>query len=231
MLEDLHIGIPVIGSDGQPLGTLQRIVIERGERKVTHLVVDPGLRESGNLLAPGGWEKPRSRLIPVGDVVQAEKESLDLSIDQAGFTQAPLFEHELYADADTQTGEVQAPDEKPRFRLGELIHYISTAAGIGAAPYEPTTEIQFQEAASSAEIAAGTPVWRQTPHQELGVIERVLVDAESHQIMAFVLRRKGFGSKLIQLPVGAVSDMQDGIVHVTLSDGDLAQLEVYRPEE
>ena len=46
-----------------------------------------------------------------------------------------------------------------------------------------------------------------------------------------VLRRKGFGNRLIQLPVGAVSNMQDGIVHVTLSDGDLAQLEVYRPEE
>jgi sporulation protein YlmC with PRC-barrel domain len=231
MLEDLHIGTPVVGSDGQQLGTLQRIVIERLERKVTHLVVDPGLRESGNLLTPGGWEKPRSRLIPVDEIVEVGKESLDLSIDQAGFTQAPLFEHEYYVDSDIQTGEVQTPDEKPRFRLGELIHYISTAAGIGAAPYEPTTEIQFQEAANSAEIAAGTPVWRRKPHQELGVIERVLVDADTQQISAFILRRKGLGGKLIQLPVGAVADMQDGIVHVTLSDADLAQLEVYRPEE
>jgi sporulation protein YlmC with PRC-barrel domain len=231
MLEDLHIGAPVVGSDGQQLGTLQRIVMERRERKVTHLVVDPGIRESGNLLTPGGWEKPRSRLIPVDEIVQVGKESLDLSIDQAGFTQAPLFEHEYYVNADTQTGEGQTPDEKPRFRLGELIHYISTAAGIGAAPYEPTTEIQFQEAANSAEIAAGTPVWRRTPHQELGVIERVLVDANTQQISAFVLRRKGLGGKLIQLPVGAVADVQDGIVHVTLSDADLAHLEVYRPEE
>jgi sporulation protein YlmC with PRC-barrel domain len=231
MLEDLHIGTPVIGSDGQQLGTLQRIVIERGERKVTHLVVDPGLLESGNLLAPGGWEKPRSRLIPVGYIAQVGNESLDLSIDQAGFAQAPFFEHEYYANADTQTGELQAPDEKPRFRLGELIHYISTAAGIGAAPYEPTTEIQFQEASTSAEIAAGTPVWRRTPHQELGVIERVLVDADTQRISAFVLRRKGLGGKLVRLPVGAVTDVQDGIVHVTLGDADLAKLEVYRPEE
>jgi len=231
MLEDLNIGIPVIGSDRQQLGTLQRIVIERGERKVTHLVVDPGLRESGNLLTPGGWEKPRSRLIPVGDIVQVGKESLDLSIDQADFAQAPVFEHEYYVNADTQTGEVQPPDEKPRFRLGELIHYISTAAGIGAAPYEPTTEIQFQEAPNSAEISAGTPVWRRTPHQELGLIERVLVDAETQRISAFVLRRKGFGGKLVRLPVAAVTDVQDGIVHVTLGDTDLAQLEIYRPEE
>jgi sporulation protein YlmC with PRC-barrel domain len=231
MLEDLYIGTTVVGNDGQQLGTLQRIVIERGNRKVTHIVVDPGLLESGNLLAPGGWEKPRGRLIPVANIVQVGKESLDLSIDQAGFDQAPLFEHEYYANADTQTGEGQAPGEKPHFRLGELLHYISTAAGIGAAPYEPTTEIQFQETGNSAEIAAGTPVWRRTPHQELGVVERVLVDADTQQISAFVLHRKGFGGRLVQLPVEAVFDVQDGIVHVDLSDADLAKLEVYRAEE
>jgi sporulation protein YlmC with PRC-barrel domain len=231
MLEDLHIGTPVIGSDGQQLGTLQRIVIDRAEQKITHIVVDPGLLESGNLLAPGGWEKPRSRLIPAGDIIQVRKESLELSIDQTGFAQAPLFEHEYYVDSDIQTGEGQGPGEKPRFRLGELIHYISTAAGLGAAPYEPSTEIQFQEASNSAAIAAGTPVWRRTPHQELGVIERVLVDSQTQRISAFVLHRKGFGGKLIQLPVEAVADVQDGIVHVTLSDADLAGLEVYRPEE
>jgi sporulation protein YlmC with PRC-barrel domain len=231
MLEDLHIGTPVIGSDGQKLGTLQRIVIDQKERTVTHIVVDPGLLESGNLLAPGGWEKPRSRLLPVGAIVQVGKESLDVSTDQAAFAQAPLFEHEFYVDSDVQAGPGEAPGEKPRFRIGELLQYISPVAGIGAAPYEPATEIQFQEPGNSAEIAAGTPVWRRMPHQELGVIERVLVDPETQRVRAFVLHRKGFGGKLIRLPVEAVADVEDGIVHVTLSDAQLAQLEVYRPEE
>jgi len=231
MLEDLHIGTPVIGSDGRQIGTLQRIVLERAEQRVTHIVVDPGLRDSGNLLSPGGWEKPRARLIPIKDIVRVDAESIELSIDQEAFAEEPLFEQEYYVNSDPQTGEVQASGEKPRFRLGELIHYIATAAGIGAAPYEPTTEIQFQEGGGSAEIAAGTPVWRRTPHEELGLVERVLIDAQTQRISAFVLRHKGFGSKLIELPVEAVADVEDGIIHVTLSDAELAKLKPYQPEQ
>jgi hypothetical protein len=126
---------------------------------------------------------------------------------------------------------VQAEGEKPRFRLGELIHYIATAAGLGAAPYEPTTEIAFQESGGSAEIAAGTPVWRRTPHEEVGIIERVLVDAQTSQISALVLRRKGLSGKVVQVPIEAVVDVLDGVVHVSLSEADVAQLQPYQPEK
>jgi sporulation protein YlmC with PRC-barrel domain len=231
MLEDLQIGATVTGSDGRQLGTLERLVVEKATERVTHIVVDPGLFESGNFLEPGGWEKPRARLVPVSDIAKVTRDSLDLSIDQAAFSAAPLFERELFVDADPQTGEVQAPGEKPRFRLGELLQYISTAAGLGAAPYEPNTEIQFQESAGSAEIAAGTPVWRLTPHQEIGVIERVLVEPETQQIRAFVLRRKGFGNRLVQLPIESVANVQDGVLHVTISDSDLARLAPFDPDQ
>ncbi|PWT71295.1 MAG: hypothetical protein C5B60_11090 [Chloroflexi bacterium] len=230
MLEDLSIGAPVISSDGHQIGTLERIVVERDERRVTHIVVDPGLLESGNLLSPGGWEKPRAHIVPISAVQNIGADLIQLTLDQRAFAKEPLFEQEYYANADLQTGEVQADGEKPRFRLGELIHYIATAAGLGAAPYEPTTEIAFRESTESAEIAAGTPVWRRTPHEEIGVVERVLVDAETSRIIAFVLRRKGRGGKVIQVPIEAVSDVQDGVVHVKLSEADLAKLQPYQPE-
>jgi sporulation protein YlmC with PRC-barrel domain len=231
MLEDLHIGATVTSSDKRQLGTLERIIIERAAERVTHIVVDPGLLESGNLLAPGGWEKPRARLVPFSDIVKVARDSLELSIDQVTFTEAPLFERELFVDADPQTGEIQSSAEKPRFRLGELLHYISTAAGLGAAPYEPTTEIQFQESSGSAEIAAGTPVWRQTPHQEIGVVERLLVDPQTQHIRAFVLRRKGVGNHLVQLPIESVANVQDGVVHVSINDSDLAKLAPFDPDQ
>jgi sporulation protein YlmC with PRC-barrel domain len=209
---------------------LERIVVERDERRVTHVVIDPGLLESGNLLSPGGWEKPRARIVPISAVQNVSDDRIHLALDQRAFAEEPLFEQEYYANADLQTGEVQAEGDKPRFRLGELIHYIATAAGLGAAPYEPTTEIAFRESTESAEIAASTPVWRRTPHEEIGVVERVLVDAETSRITAFVLRRKGRGGKVIQVPIEAVSDVQDGVVHVTLSEADLAKLRPYQPD-
>ena len=100
MLEDLRIGVPVTGSDGKHLGKLTRIVIDRSDNQVTHLVIDPGLAESGNLLAAGGWEKPRERLVPVALVVSAGEHGLALACDEAAFGQQPLFERKQYTDAD-----------------------------------------------------------------------------------------------------------------------------------
>src|SRR5262249_39936708 len=154
------------GSAGHRLGTLQRVVVERDAYHVTHLVVDPGLRESGNFLAPGGWDKPRARILPVSLVAKATPNQLVLSCDEAAFRRLPLFEQEAYADAPPPAGR--------RFRLGDLVNYIASAAGVGAAPYEPSTEeIMFNEPEGSVEIAEGTPVWRQQPHDEIGTIERL----------------------------------------------------------
>src|SRR3974377_1042733 len=112
MLEDLSIGVRVISSDGHQIGTLERIVVEQDEHRVTHLVVNPGLLESGNLLSPGGWEKPRARIIPISSVNKIGAESIELALDQREFSEQPLFEHQYYVNADPQTGEVQAEGER-----------------------------------------------------------------------------------------------------------------------
>src|SRR5271165_5589189 len=127
MLEDLHIGTPVKGIDGHHLGTLERVVLEREQERVTNIVVDPGLIESGNLLAPGGWEKPRARVVPVSAITQVGEQAIELSLDQKEFDSEPLFEQEYYVSADPQTAD--APGTKPRFHMGELIQYIAGAAG------------------------------------------------------------------------------------------------------
>ncbi len=206
-------------------------MLGRDKQHVTHIVVDPGLLESGNLLAPGGWEKPRARVIPVSAIKSVGTESIALSLDQQKFDSEPFFEQEFYVNAeDPQTGEMGGTEEKPRFRLGELIHYIATAAGLGAAPFEPDTEIGFRKSGDSAEITAGTPVWRREPHEEIGVIEHVLVDAETEKITAFVFHQKGRAGKLLELPVESVSDVEDGVVHVTLGNDELARLRPYQAE-
>lgn len=230
MLETLHIGAEVVGSDAQRLGELKRIVIEQSDDRVTHIVVDPGLVESGNLLAPGGWEKPRERLIPISLVVTAESDRVTLSCDQATFQAQPLFESEEYR-------EVETPAAGPhtswwsRFRLGDLVNYVAAGWGVGAAPYEPPSEVRFNEAAGSAEITEGTPVWRIEPHEEIGDVDRVLVAQETQRAAALVIRRKGQIGLRVVLPIEAVHDVQDGVVHVALSDADLDVLAPYHVDE
>ncbi|HEV2403883.1 MAG TPA: PRC-barrel domain-containing protein, partial [Ktedonobacterales bacterium] len=100
MIEDLRIGAHVIGRDDKRLGTLTRIVIERADPRVTHLVVDPGLAESGNLLSPGGWEKPRERVVPVELIASTEPDAIHLTCDEPSFLTQALFEQVQYSDAE-----------------------------------------------------------------------------------------------------------------------------------
>jgi sporulation protein YlmC with PRC-barrel domain len=222
MLEDLHIGVPVTGRDGRHLGALKQIVVDSASTQVTHVVVDPGLVESGNFLAPGGWERPRSRIVPVTLIASADDKGVRLSCDEAQFKQLPLFESDRYVEIEPSSGQ------PARFRMGELVRYLASAFGLGGAPYiSPDTAISLNEAPGSAAIAEGTPVWRREPHEEVGEIERVLVDEQTQRVRAFVMRRKGRGSKRVELPVAQVHDVENGIVHITLSDRDLDALRPY----
>lgn len=225
MLDDMHIGAAVVGRDGRRLGTLKRVVVERGTHQVTHIVIDPGLVESGNLLAPGGWERPRERVVPLALVTSAGEHQIAVACDEDELRQRPLFEHETYVAAETPAGG------RSHFRAGDLVNYIASAAGVGAAPYEPPISIQFNEAAGSSEIAEGTPVWRLEPHEEVGEVDHVLLDGDTRRVTAIVLRRKGLLRQRVVLPIGAVTGIEDGVVHASLDDDALDALAHYQPEE
>ena len=225
MLDDMHIGAAVVGRDGRRLGTLRRVVVERGTHRVTHVVIDPGLVESGNLLAPGGWERPRERVVPLALVTAAREHQIEVACDEDELRRQPLFEHETYVPVEAPAGDGS------RFRAGDLVNYIASAAGVGAAPYEPPMSIQFNESPGSSEIAEGTPVWRLEPHEEIGEVDHVLLDANTGRVTAIVLRRKGLLRHHVVLPIGAITSIEDGVVHAALDDEALDTLARYQPEE
>src|SRR5258708_22301422 len=113
MLQAVHMGAPVLARDGGTLGELARVVVDPGHQ-VTHLVVDPGLVESGNLLEAGGWEKPRERVLPVALVERAGPERIQPSCDEAEFQAQPLFERRGYRALDVPDA-ADPPDQTPRW--------------------------------------------------------------------------------------------------------------------
>lgn len=240
MLEDIRIGAPALGRDGRKLGEVQRLVVGATDHRLTHLVIDPGLIESGEALAPGGWETPRARVVPVALVASVTHDAVTLRCDHIEFQQQPLFEHEHFA-------EVAPPDEAhqhagwwSRVRVGEVIRYIASSAGLGGAPYLPsTTEVTLNEPIGAASLSEGAPVWRRVAEgavdanngpaeeEEIGVIERALVDEATQTVRALVIRRNDLTERLVELPISAVISLDDDIVHVTLSDADLDNLPLY----
>lgn len=231
MLEDLHIGATARGRDGRHLGKLSRVVIEPASEQVTFVVIEPGLVESGNLLKPGGWEEPRERVAPVALVAEASEDEIRLSCDEAEFQQLPLFERKQYTDVDVTAATGEQAQWQSRFQLGELVNYISAGWGLGAAPYVPPAEITLNETPTSVAIAEGSPVWRVNPHEEIGTVERVLVDAANERVNALVVRRAGLLRHRVVLPIEQVSGVDTGVVHVTLSHAEIEALEPYTGEE
>jgi len=227
MIEQLRIGSPVYTSDGERAGSLERIVLsgeqpgEDGERRVTSLVVDPGFRDLGELLSPGSVEKPRARTVPIDLAVSVQDDGVRLSCDMATFEALPLFERREYAAAPVETGG-------RRFRWGDIINYAAAAFGLGAAPYMPNTDAtEFNEAEGSASLPARAPVWRIEPHEEIGQIERTLVDSATDRVTGFVLRLERMDDALVKLPEDAITSIEDGVAHVNLTDDELDQLEPY----
>lgn len=230
MIETLRIGAPVYTSAGERAGSLERIVVssadpeEHGERRVTSLVVDPGFHDLGELLSPGSVEKPRARTVPIDLVTSVDEDGVRLSCTAEAFEALPLFERREYVAAPVEpTGR--------RFRWGDIINYTAAAFGLGAAPYLSSSEAtEFNEAAGSAELPVRAPVWRIDPHEEIGQIERTLVDSETDRVTGFILRLERMDDALVTLPVEAITSIEDGVAHVALTDTELDQLKPYEED-
>ncbi|HEY7850718.1 MAG TPA: hypothetical protein VIC27_11675, partial [Ktedonobacterales bacterium] len=132
MIEQLRIGAHVFTSDGKQVGTLTRIVVSGADLIVTGLVVDPTV-PLGELLEPGSLEKSRDRTAPVALVREVNDTGVMLTCDTAAFAKLPLFERHEFEDAPVEPG-------RSRFRVGELVNYLASAFGLGAAPFSPDNE-------------------------------------------------------------------------------------------
>lgn len=224
MIEQLRIGAHVFGSDGKQLGALSRIVVSGEQYTVTGLVVAPNTRLA-ELLEPGSLEQSRDRSAPVSLVREVKESGIYLTCDAAAFAALPLFERHQYVDAPIEPGA-------SRFRLGDLVNYLAAAFGLGAAPYTPENdEITFDLAPGSAELPANAPVWRNTPHEEIGVVEWALADSATQQMTGLVIRRRSIDDRLVIVPVAAITSVSTGVAHVELTDEELDHLPLYESDK
>lgn len=230
MLEELRIGAAVTTTGGARLGTLTRVIVDGTSDQVLGLVVDPGLVASGNLLAPGGWERPRERVVATALIASTRHDAVEVTCDHDAFQQLPLFEREQFVDLDPLGASEGAPASHARFHLGDLINYVASEFGLGGAPYVPPAQVTHSEPPTAGAIAEGTPVWRLRPSEHIGDVRRVLVDSQTQRMSALVLRR-GFPPRLVILPADAIASVQDGLVQAQLSDAELHALPEYVPND
>ena len=216
---DLHAGAAVYSRDGHKLGELHRVVLRRGDLMASHVVVDIGFLRSGRGIWQGGFGLDYDRVVPIDEVASAGDDRVDLKLSAEEFKGTPEYTVESFeAPRDLSPNDFDVPDMIERSR--QISDYV---ANIGANfwLYEG-----LNKPAESVDIEAGTPVWRQDPHEKLGEVDRVLLGRDG-VAQAFVVRRGAIFKREVVLPLRYVTELLDGLVRVDIADDHLKALREY----
>ncbi len=206
-VEDLRAGAPVLSRDGDKLGKLSRVVVEKDTLRLTHLVVDAGHGDE--------------RVVPLGVLRDATEQAVHLSMDTGEF-------RDLSLTYDTQVYRPIADAEQGRIDVSDVSRFVASIPG-GLGPGVMTDVLA--KSPDEVDIVKDSPVWRLDPHQKIGEVEHVIFDERSRKITALVVRRGILFTHDVVLPARYITEVVEalgGIVRVQIGDADLKQLEQYR---
>jgi hypothetical protein len=142
-LRTLDPGEQVIGSDGERLGSVSRLVVDEGAHRVTHLVIG-------------------DRVVGISHLRRSADDRLTLDIDNTGLRMQP----DLVAARVEGVPTHWLPPEG-----WTLLSFLRIAnAFVGQVPYTPPVEVD-DDIANVHELTPGSPVW--TGFTELGRIEEI----------------------------------------------------------
>ena len=147
-MRTFRTGEEVLDREGRPLGSVERLVVDEGAHRVTHLVV-------------------AAHLVGLNRIADAGQ----------GRLRADLTSDDLARLPEAHTGLVQPPAEHWRppqgYTLGNFLRIVE--ALVGQSPYVPPVSADL-DLEGPREIKAGSPVW--SGQLQLGTVTQVLADAD-----------------------------------------------------
>src|SRR5437868_1156986 len=156
-LKDLHLGASVHSRDGQKLGALNRLVVNKDTLKLTHVVVDVGLLRDERPLWLGGWGLSHDRVIPLGVVTEATSEDVRISMSAEEFRDLSVDYIEEHFD--------RLPDMQPgRLDVSDVARF---ARSIPGEPGPALIHEVLAKAPDEVDIKQNSPVWRLNPHEKI----------------------------------------------------------------
>jgi uncharacterized protein YrrD len=222
-LDNLRHGAHVMSADNEEVGKLHAVVIDPRDNRVTHIVVNTGPH-----FPQPGFGAPNLITVPVEDLEDAQEEKVMLKCTKRRFAKMPLYVERRYAPPPPPRSQQQPHEpEQPTHLLWDVGTALATAlaasGGIGV-PAEHLRKARFER-----QILNDAPVWRLEPFSHIGDVERVLIDEETDEIVALVIRRGVLLHHDVVLPIDHVTEVVDGFINVRISDEELSQLEAYHP--
>ena len=220
LIENLHHGAAVLSADGKELGKLHAVVLDPRDNEVTHVVVNTGPH-----FPEPGFGSPRLISVDIGQVKDAGERKLVLKAGAAQFQKMPQYlDQEFFPAPAAEQKAGPGGTAQAFWNAGLAIaSSLSTLFTGIAVPAE-----HFRRARFERHILNDAPVWREEPHTHIGDVERVLVDEATDEIEALVIRRGVLFGEDVVLPIAYVAEIQDGLIHVRISDDQLDKLSPFR---
>ena len=226
IIDNLRHDANVISSDGAEVGKLHAVVVDPRNDEVTHIVVNAG----PHFPSPG-FGAPKLVSVPIDQMVGAEEDDVVLACSSGDFEAMTSYvERDFLPPPEDESAEA-APDQG--FRPIRMVWDAATAlaASFGQQLVGiPVPRETFQVAQFERQIVYDSPVWRVKPHEQIGDVERVLVDHDTDEIEALVIRRGHLFSDDVVLPIDYVTEILDGMIRVELSDDQVASLQKFEAD-
>ena len=220
-LDNLRHGADVMSADNEEVGKLHAVIMDPRDNRVTHIVVNTGPH-----FPQPGFGAPNLITVPVEEMEDAQEERVMLKCSKRRFAKMPRYVERRYAPPlPPQSERPPQEPERPAHVLWDvgtaLVAALGASSGFGV-PAETLRKAKFER-----QILNDAPVWRLEPFSHIGDVERVLVDEETDEIVALVIRRGVVFHHDVVLPIDHVTEVLDGFINVRISDEELSHLEAY----
>ena len=212
---EFAIGAEASATDG-PVGKVSRVVVDPVAKALTHLVVEPGLRQGP------------SRLVPLGLVDGGGASEVRLSCTKAEFENLEPAEETKFVPRTTSFGSFGAGDvlSWPYYGAGGVgdLDGIGGAGGMGTLGGSPVSrKITFDTVpVGEVGVRRGQPVL--ATDGAIGHVQGLVVHPDTGHV-THVLLQEGhlWGKKEVAIPISAVDTTVDG-TQLTIAKQDVENL-------
>lgn len=205
---DLSLGASVHTSDGQHVGTLERIVVDAENWDPHALIVRETNRFSGRSLAPGAGIMVAEVIVPLGAVAEAGPERIQLTLDRRATRALPPYLSYQY---------------KPLER-GDGLRFAAALAGgsLGVGPMFPLLAETADKPDGDIEIRRGENVMIGHGGEKLGTVRDVLFD--DGELVGIVIRANGFFGHDVVVQIRFLDRSDDMALFVRMTQEDVKRL-------
>ncbi len=178
----LKEGAAVVTADGKDVGTVDRVVLDPGSKKVTHLVVRQGFLFT------------EDKILPIDLVAQGDEDRVILRVEGDDLGELPPFEETHYI----QAGEERVSAPYPTPYVMPVYWYPPVGTTRWGYPYPDypgytgttlpsyAVEVEQNIPEGTVALAEGARVYS-ADGEHVGAVERVFFDPDSHKATHFMI--------------------------------------------